>query len=88
MDFSASALKVAADQAKRMYAESIREQVEPEHVGEFLVIDLGTGAFVLGTDRAKVSEEAKIKFPDAVRYLMRIGYPAAIQIGALGCPKW
>lgn len=84
MDLSKGTLRKAAETAANLYVDSIKSQVEPGHVGEFLVIDLGSGEFVFGPNRTQVSEEAKEKFPDAVRFLMRIGYPAAIHIGNAG----
>jgi hypothetical protein len=33
-----------------MYKRSLKQQVEPQHVGEFLVVDVETGDYEIGTD--------------------------------------
>lgn len=72
----------AGARAAALYEGGIRQKVETEHKGEYLVLNLDTGDYVMGKDRLEVSEEAERRFPNALRYLMRIGHPAAVRIGS------
>lgn len=65
-----------------IYESSIRPLVEREHVGKYLVIDIETGEYDIDEDRMAVSERAVARWPQGLRYLMRIGYRAVGRIGA------
>ncbi len=77
----------AGKRAIELYEKGIRKTIEPEHNGEFLVINLDTGEYVLGKDRLQVSDEAKRAFPDAPRFLIKVGHPAAMRIGWAAAPS-
>ena len=74
-------LNEAGKRAAALYEGGIRQQVEADHRGEYLVLNLETGEYVLGTDRLQVSDEAERAFPGTLRFLMRVGYSAAIRVG-------
>ncbi len=65
-----------------LYEQQIREKVEAEHAGKFLVVDITTGAYEIDEDDLAASDRAIAKNPKAVLYGLRIGYPAAYRIGA------
>ena len=69
---------------KTIYEQQIREKVEPEHVGKFLVIDIETGEYEMDEDGNAASLRAYRKKPAGVRYGMRIGHPAWGRIGTHG----
>lgn len=71
----------ARDRAAALYEGGIRQQVEARHLGEYLVMNLETGEYVVGVDRLQVSDEAERVFPGALRFLMRVGHSAAIRVG-------
>lgn len=73
-----------ASLAQAQYETKIRATVEKDHAGEYLVMDITSGQFVVGPDRMAVSNEARRRFPGGTRFLMRIGHPAAIRIGFRG----
>jgi hypothetical protein len=64
-----------------LYDEQIRSTVEPDHKGEFLVLDIETGAYEIDADELAALDRAKAKDPDAPLYLLRIGSPAAYKLG-------
>lgn len=65
-----------------IYERDIRAKLEPEHDGEFLVVDVTTGSYEVGESDVAVSDLALLqKNPDAVLYLMRVGRRAAYRIG-------
>ena len=59
----------------------IRADVERDHDGEFLVVDVATGDYTVGKDDEEVFEHAEAKNPKGMFYLMRVGRPAAHRIG-------
>ncbi len=67
---------------REIYEREIRAKVEPEHDGEFLVVDVTTGSYEVGESDVAVSDHALQKNPDAVLYLMQVGRPAAYRMGA------
>jgi len=64
-----------------LYEQQIRDKVEAEQVGKFLVVDITTGAYEIDDDDLVASERALAKNPDAVLYGLRIGYPVAYRLG-------
>ena len=71
-----------AARGRAIYEQRIRDKVEPEHVGKFLVIDIETGEYELDADDVAVMKRAAQKHPADALYGMRIGYPTMGRIGA------
>lgn len=67
---------------KEIYEREIRRQVEGDHDGEFLVVDITTGRFSMGESSEEAFEGAEEENPEGVFYLMRVGRKAAHRIGA------
>jgi hypothetical protein len=65
--------KQASARAKELYESGIRRIVEPEHTGEYLVMNLDTGEYAIGIDTVAVSEQAAARFPGATRFGIRVG---------------
>ena len=70
-----------AARGEGIYAERIRARVEPEHCGEFLVVDIETGDYEIGRDDLAATKRALASHPDAVFYGLRIGSPSAYRPG-------
>lgn len=70
-----------ATRGEKIYEEHIRTKVEAEHKGEFLVVDIETGAYEIDRDDLAATKRAMAKRPEAVLYGLRIGYPTAYQLG-------
>jgi hypothetical protein len=64
-----------------LYAREIRHQVEPAHVGEFLAVDIESGSYEVDRDELAAINRARARNPDAVLYLVKVGYPAAHRLG-------
>ena len=64
-----------------LYEQQIRDKVEAEHRGKFLVLDITTGAYEIAEDDLAASDRLLAKHPSAVSYGLRIGYPAAYRLG-------
>jgi hypothetical protein len=63
------------------YEQDIRSQVEVQR-GKMLALDVDSGEYALADDSLTAFDRLKAKMPGATVYLMRIGFPAAVQIGA------
>lgn len=82
MDRQGYSREEVAARGKAIYEERIRSSVEPEHVGEFLVIDVDTGEYEMGADDVAVMKRAAAGRPVNSLYGMRIGYRTMGRIGA------
>ena len=65
-----------------LYAQQIRDKVNPKHKGKFLVIDIETGEYEINDDDLVATKQLLTNHPNAVIYGLRIGYPAAYRIGS------
>ena len=70
-----------AERGRQLYEHSIRSEVEADHAGEFLVIDVESGDYELDVDHLAASNRAAAKHQGAPLYALRIGFPAAGRIG-------
>lgn len=71
-----------------IYEREIRARVEPEHDGEFLVVDVTTGSYEVDESDIAASDRAVEKNPHAVLYLMRVNRLAAYRIGSPHLRPW
>ena len=64
--------------------ELIREKVEREHDGEFLVVDVTTGSYEVDESDVAASDlgSGPRQEPNALLYFVRVGRPSAFRIGA------
>jgi hypothetical protein len=66
---------------REIYEREIRAQVEASHDGEFVVVDVTTGAWEVDEDDVAASERVLAKNSDAVLYFARVGRRAAYRLG-------
>jgi hypothetical protein len=59
--------------AREMYERTIKDTVEPTHIGKFIVIDIETGEYDIDEDDMAVSLRMHLRKPTGVRFGMRIG---------------
>ncbi len=67
---------------REIYERKVRAQVEASHDGEFVVVDVTTGAWEVDEDDVAASERVLAKNPDAMLYFARVGRRAAYRLGA------
>jgi hypothetical protein len=72
------------ERGKALYDQQIRDRVEAQNRGRFLVINVETGEFVLDDDHLVASDRAARQYPGAPLYAVRVGYPAVGRIGGRG----
>ena len=62
---------------KEMYERDILPQVEADHFGEYVAIDVATGAWAVADTTRVAVERLRVQHPDAVDVLCeRVGYRA------------
>ena len=71
-----------ARRAEEYYDRGLRAKLEPEHKGEYLVLDVESGDYELDADEMAAIDRARARHPDRVFYILRVGYPASVFIGA------
>jgi hypothetical protein len=67
---------------QELYERDIRPAVEAENIGKYIVIDIETGEYEIGTDYHAVARQMLAKKPNAALSVLRIGYPAVGRIGS------
>ena len=60
---------------KEIY-ERIRRELEPEHKGKIVAIEVDSGDYFLGKNVIEATRKGREKHPDKVFYLIRIGFPS------------
>ena len=67
---------------KETYERDIRHQVEADHVGEIVAIDVDSGSWAMGHETMEARESLRAKRPEAVNVLFeRVGYHTAASMG-------
>ena len=70
-----------ARRGQEIFEKSVRASVEGEHAGEFVAIDVDSGAWELHADDFTATECLLASRPNARIWLVRVGSPAAFKIG-------
>lgn len=66
---------------REIYEREVRARVEASHDGEFVVVDVTTGAWEVDEDDVAASDRALANNPGAVLYFAKAGRPAAYRLG-------
>lgn len=64
-----------AEKAKRLYRR-LELRLLRDHQGEIIAIEIGSGAYLIGSDELEVARRARAQFPGKIFYFFRIGEPA------------
>lgn len=72
---------VIASRGEELYQRNIRAKVEAAHKGRFLAVDIETGDYAIADEDLEATDRLLLKHPNALVYGLRIGFPAAYQIG-------
>ncbi len=75
------------ERGEALYNQQIRAEVETGNEGKFLVLDIETGAYEMDEDELAAAQRAKANNPNAVLYIMRIGYATAYRLGGQAVPS-
>ena len=81
MSYTNYTSKEVASRGEAIYRREIRNKVELNHKGKFLVIDIETGEYEMNIDDLVATKRLLVKHPNAVVYGLQIGFPTAYRIG-------
>jgi hypothetical protein len=70
-----------ADRGHQIYDAQIRSQVEADHHGEIVAIDVLTGDFAIAIDSLTAAKQVLENHPNAQIFCIRIGYRAVHRLG-------
>jgi hypothetical protein len=73
-----------SENGQRLYDERLREQLEPEHIGEFVAIEPDTERYFLGSTGLAALRAGRQELPGKLFYLLRVGSDAAYRVGGYG----
>ena len=63
-----------AQRGREIYETQLRDKLEPEHFGKYLVIDIETGQYEIDEDHLTAVHRLIANKSDGKRFGMRIGY--------------
>lgn len=81
MPYSDYTREEIAERGEEIYAREIKERVEPEEKGKFVVIDIETGEYEIDESDLAATKRALAKRAVAVLYHIRVGHRAATKLG-------
>lgn len=58
---------------EEFYFKELQKKLEPEHNGEYVVIDVDLKKYIVNSDMLKALEEAKSKFGEKLFHIIQIG---------------
>jgi hypothetical protein len=67
-----------------IYERDVRPAVGASHEGQFVVIDIETGAYEIDADEQAASDRLLARVPGAQVWLRRVGSPYARRFGGRG----
>ena len=72
----------AARRGDEIYDREVRAQIEPDHNGEIVAIDLDTGAWEVDPDEITAARRLEAHHPDAQIWAVRVGSRYLSRFGA------
>lgn len=70
-----------ARRGQSIYDRSLRAQLEPQHQGEVVAIDITTEAYEVAENVLEACEKLLARLPDAEIWVVRVGHPAVYHLG-------
>ena len=70
-----------ADQARKIYEERLKSELEPFHSNEFVAIEPESGDYFLGKTLSEAIGASRAKHPKKLAHAFRVGHRAAVHLG-------
>lgn len=70
-----------------MYEQRIRTEVEADHQGEIVAIDIETGDFEIAPRTLEAAHRLRARNPDAQIWVVRVGHRAVHRFGFASRPE-
>lgn len=79
-----------AEKGQKIYDELLKDRLEPEHIGRYVVIDTDTKEYSIADTPDQAIELAQAKSPNGMFHLVRIGFPGAYHFSSIisGTSDW
>ena len=68
------------NRAKQTYRDELARELEPEHTGEIVAIELDTGDYFVGEDEIDAANKARAAGHQGMLYFLRVGSPYAHRV--------
>lgn len=56
--------------------EELKDQLEPDHHGEIIAIEVESGEYFLGDSVVEAAKKARAQHPEKLFFFAKVGYPA------------
>lgn len=66
-----------ASRGNQLYRTKLKNILEPEYIGMFAAIEPDSGDYFLAKGMSEAMENARVKHPDKLFFLVRIEFPTA-----------
>ena len=76
-----SATQEFVRKAEAVYNDSLKEQLETEHLGSLIALDPETGDYVIGPTFREIDQAAQERFGTRRTHIFRVGGGGAVRIG-------
>jgi len=73
--------KQIAELGESIYARLYRAEYEQKHAGRYAAIDIDNESATIGQTASEALANAKLKSPHGFFHLIRVGHPAAFEVG-------
>ena len=68
------------ERAKQTYMDELADELEPEHTGDIVAIELETGDYFVGEDEITAADKARAAGHQGMLYFLRVGSPYAHRV--------
>jgi len=75
--------KHVAAEAKRLFQEKYRVELEKSHHGDFVCIEPQSGDYFIGHTLDEAVNQALDAYPDRLTHTLRVGHDAALHLGVV-----
>lgn len=72
---------LVASEARRLYEERFRADLETRHMHDFVAIEPVSGEYFLGATLSEAIGASREKYPDRLAHALRVGHKATIHLG-------
>ena len=72
--------RLIGQRGQALYDQQIRAQVEQDHRGKFLILDVNTGDYEIDAEDLTASERLLARRPEALLFGARVGHRAAYRL--------
>ena len=68
--------------AKRLYAEKLRDELEPQYNGQIIAVEPESGEYVLVRTFTEACDACRTRFGQKLTHMFRVGGGGAVSIGS------